>query len=340
MKRKIREVLLGGLAGILISGCANLPNIYRNNLTVNSQAYKKSAKKELYQTRNIEERARLKYMLNDFLGIDSKNFAIRVFTDKNKKIAYSKWKSQNPREILIYLNGLESHSGWFSEPANQLTEKGIVVYGLDRRGSGLNTRIKGGSQDWLKDLDKMVEIAKNENPNIDINLASLCFGARLSTSYAIKNQEKISSLIYISPGFDMKVGLNFLELGSIILDCFGIQTNTQSPIKNNEMFTSNSDYLEFLKKDRLRTYAPNSDTYIKGENLLKQSLKDLDKIKIPSLVLLAFNDSIINIEKTKKTIRKFGKKPEIIEYPTEHTIFFDGECIMPKFIKDIIEFIE
>ncbi len=337
MKKKIKKWILGGLAGILLSGCANLPKIYKSNLTANSSAFKEYAIKTISKTSSFPEKARLVYLL-DNLELENRDFSINNFENKNKKIAYSKWKTENSQEILIYLNGLESHSGWFDKPAEELAKKGIVVYGLDRRGSGLNTRIKGSSNSWLEDINKIINIAKDENPDLDINLASLCFGSRLSTNYAIKNPEKIDSLVYISPGFNMKIKPNCLETISIVLDCLGVQTNTKSPIKKNRMFTDNSEYLRFLNEDKLRTCSPNSDTYIKGENLLKKIKQNLDKIKIPSLVLLASSDDIIDIKKTKKTLRKFGKPPKIIEYPGEHTIFFGS----PKnqMIKDIVKFIK
>ncbi len=337
---KIKKTILTALAGLIISGCANLPNVYRNNLTVDSKEYITEAREEFYSpyNRNLEEKARLSYVLNEG-KVNIKDFSIESFEDGKSKIAYSKWKSENSKEVLIFLNGLESHAGWFSEPANELAKRGIVTYGLDRRGSGLNTRIKGDSRDWLRDVDRVVGIAKKENPNMDINLASLCFGSRLATAYAIENQQEINSLIYISPGFDMKVGLNFCELNSIILDCFGIQTNTSSIIKKDEMFTKNPEYLKFLKDDKLRTRKPNSDTYFYGWEFLGKSKDNLDKIKIPGLVLLAGRDKIVDTKKTKKTLQKFGKKPEVIEYlDSQHTIFFDSKYTTTKFIKDMEDF--
>lgn len=339
---KIRNTILMGLVGLSLQGCANLPNIYRNNLTIDSQAYKQAIKDEdintVYSANNLEQRARNLYML-DGTKITTERFDVDGFEEGNNLVAYGKWKTKNPKEVLIYLNGLESHSGWFSEPAQKLAEAGIVIYGLDRRGSGLNTRLKGAGKNWVSDVDRIIEIAKKENPGCDINLASLCFGARIASDYAIKNPNKINSLIYISPGLNVKVQPNILETTSIILDGIGIQTNTQSPIKKDSMFTTNPKYLQFLKTDKLRTRAVNSDDYLDGKKLLEEVNKNLNRITAPSLVLLAEKDKIVDNKKTKQTLEKFGKMPEVIEYPTDHTIFFSGELTTNKFIKDIEEFI-
>jgi len=340
--RKTKNVILTGLTGLILQGCANLPNIYKRNLTVESPAYKQAILKEDFQTtydsNNLEHRMRNLYVLGDLDEFYSEKFNINSFRDKKNKISYCKWKSKNPKEIIIYLNGLESHSGWFSESAQKLSKQGVIIYGLDRRGSGLNTRINGNEQDWINDVDKIINIAKKENPNCDINLASLCFGARVASAYAIENPNKINSLIYISPGFNVKVKPNCLETMSIILDSIGLQTNTDSVIKNDKMFTTNPRYLEFLKNDKLRTRKVNSDDYLDGQKLLEKINSDLDKINIPSLVLLAEKDKIVDNEKTLRTVDKFGKKPEIIKYDAEHTLFFDNN-IKHKFLNDISKFI-
>ncbi len=335
---KIKQKILTGLVGLILSfeGCANLPNVYRNNLTVNKKSYQQEVIMDIYKTKNHSKRAGLQYILNPS-EIYFDDFEIKQI----KGVGYSKWKPKSEvRSSLIYLNGLESNSGWFSKVANALSNKGIVIYGLDRRGSGLNSRIKGNGKDWIEDIDKIVNIAKKEYPNASITLASFCFGARPATAYAIKNQNKINSLIYISPGFNIKVEPNVLEVLSIVLDCFGIQTNTQTPIKKDEMFTLNPKYLDFIKNDKLRVRAPNSDSYIEGQKLLGFSLKNLNKIKIPSLFLLAEKDKIADFNKNKKTAGKFGVKPKIIEYDSEHTIFFENPFITTKFIKDIYKFLE
>jgi len=339
---KIKNSILTGLAGLILVGCANLPNMYKRNLTVDSPTYKRAIEKEdfetIYDSKNLEYRARNLYILGISNEIISPDFNISNFKGGNNQIAYSKWKSKNPQEVLIYLNGLESHSGWFSESAQELVKKGIVIYGLDRRGSGLNTKIRGDGKDWVEDVDKIIKIANAENPDCDVTLASLCFGARIASAYVVENPEKVDSLIYISPGFNLNVKPDCLETVSIVLDSLGLQTNTTSPIKNDKMFTTNPKYLKFLKNDKLRTIALNSDDYLDGEKLLKNVRRNLNRIKVPSLVLLAQKDKIVDIDKTKTTLDSFGKKPKIIEYPSDHTIFFDNNTT-PKFLNDISEFI-
>ncbi len=68
-------------------------------------------------------------------------------------------------------------------------------------------------------------------------------------------------------------------------------------------------------------------------------LKNLDKVKIPSIALLAERDRVVDNIKTRKTLTKFAKRPEIIEYPdSEHVIYFGPS--KGQLISDVIDFIK
>ncbi len=58
-----------------------------------------------------------------------------------KMLNFRKWRGSC--DVVIYLHGIESNSGWFSPFASQLAERDFTVYGIDRRGSGLNDENRG-----------------------------------------------------------------------------------------------------------------------------------------------------------------------------------------------------
>ncbi|MBU3907445.1 MAG: lysophospholipase [Nanoarchaeota archaeon] len=287
--------------------------------------------------------------LKDVLGLEfilhgeqvSKHFGTQYFkTEDNEYLSYSRLGKPESKNILIYLNGLESHSGWFCEVANELLSGDVVTYGLDRRGSGLNSKIIGNYQSWVDDVDNAVNIAKTENPGAKVHLTSLCFGAKIASAYAIQNPDKVDSLIYLSPGFSVKVSPSFkekLKIGRARF--FGSRERIPSPIKRDTMFTSSRKYLEFLQKDKLRSHDLDAKDFWEAKLIDKYVLKNLNKIEIPSLVFLAGKDEIVDNRKTKKILNKFGRKPIIVEYPnSEHTIFFGED--KSKLTLDILTFIK
>src|SRR5215216_3134842 len=57
---------------------------------------------------------------------------------------YRYWPAARSGDAAVYLHGIAGHSLWFSAAASRLAETGITVYGLDRRGSGLNVDLGSG----------------------------------------------------------------------------------------------------------------------------------------------------------------------------------------------------
>ena len=65
--------------------------------------------------------------------------------------------------------------------------------------------------------------------------------------------------------------------------------------------------------------------------------KNLEKVRTPSLVLLAANDKVVDNKGVVKAIDRFSRRHVIIEYPSEHIIFFGPS--KDDLVADIIDFI-
>lgn len=327
-----------------------LPNIHRKSLTVDSSGYRDSVRDEigfrktLNQTgkgsqNNLEILMRLQSVYDGINGVTDR-FKISEFSGYDKQsLKFNNWMAEDSKAVLIYLNGLESHAGWFSEIANNLADKGVTTYGLDRRGSGLNSSKAGKYQDWVDDVDAIIKLAKKQNPGCPVNLSSLCFGAKVASAYAIQKPEEVDSLVYLSPGLNLKVDPSVIEKLKIALNFIpGVSLNIPSPIKEDKMFTDSEDYLDFLRSDKLRTAAPRASDFWEARKITDYVLKNLGKIKIPTKVFLAEKDKIVNNVETRKIFDEFGVDAEIIEVMnSEHTLFF-GEH-KNKLISGITEFI-
>jgi len=321
---------------------SSLPFTYRKNMTVTSEKYLRHVK---YQLDRLREKQGSEEMILRLECISSNtpqsspDFEIGLFAaDDGQAIYYNKWKSQNPEHIFICINGLESHGGWFSSIAGEFVEKNIVVYAVDRRGSGLNSRNYGSWQDWLCDIYKMTKIARKENPSCKVHLLSICFGAKVATACVTDKPDDYDSLIYMSPGIKVKVEPSLkekLQIGVAALPCFSV--NIPSPIKNDDMFTDSVDAKYFLFQDKLRTHSPRASDFYQGFMLDRYIRKSPEKVRTPSLVLMAANDKIVNNSEVAKYIDRFSRRHVIIEYPSEHIIFF-GQS-KDNLISDIIDFI-
>jgi len=251
----------------------------------------------------------------------------------------SKWKTRDAANSLVYVNGIESHAGWFSDVAGELAARRIAVYALDRRGSGLNTRTVGTYQDWIDDLALVVAEARAACPRAAVHLASLCFGAAVATAYAIQRPHAVDSLIYMSPGLHVKVDPTRLEKLRIALSTLpGLSCNIRSPIRADDMFTDSAEALWFLYRDKLRTFAPRAGDFLQARRITSYVLRRLDEVHVPSIVFLAGKDLIVDNAAVRRTFMKFASKPQIVEYAdSEHIIFFGSS--KQRLISDILDFI-
>jgi len=339
MFKKLRNLTAGLLLYGLVyaSGCSS-PLLYKD-FAIDSQEYRKLSEREK-SGKDSEKVLRLEALLNELPSKKLDSFEIKsMITQNEKEIKYSRWlPKKSGKEVIVYINGLESHGGWFSETARELASRGIDVYAIDRRGSGINARVTGSYKDWVSDVHQLIKKIKEDSNEKDINLVSLCFGARVATGEAIKNPKDINALIYISPGFEMKADLNCWEKSLVAFSCISrVNFPISSPIKNDEMFTKNKNGICLIKSDLLRVTSPNAQDFYQGFELGKFCKSRIGEIKIPSLVLLSKDDEIVDVSKTERTILEMGKKPEFKFYDEGHTVFFSNK---EKFTEDLINFIK
>ncbi|MGC9309571.1 MAG: alpha/beta fold hydrolase [Candidatus Nanoarchaeia archaeon] len=307
--------IISPLVCTILAGCTCHPLMSNENFSANSQQYQKvirEATPNLRQTFNSQD---------------------------GKEINYLCWAEQG-RESFLFLNGLESHASWFDSLATDLVEQGYAVYALDRRGSGLNACLQGDYDAWINDVDNLVNQIHHNNPGIDINLTSLCFGARLATAYTIKHPNQINTLIYLSPGHKTKVDLNQLEKINLALSTLsGIDTPIQSPIESPAMFTSDPYMKDRIRNDDLRTSYPRASDFYQGYLLQELCDNKREHIETPSLVVLAGDDEIVDNQATKAFFRGFSRKPEIITYPKSDHIIFFNPVHRSRLVEDLNRFV-
>jgi alpha-beta hydrolase superfamily lysophospholipase len=306
----------------------HLPFTYRDKLTIDSAEYKERVQIDVKGLRencgSNKTIIRLETILSETPSSSGDFEVARFMSTDGHGIYYNKWKVGASGHVFIFLNGLESHAGWFDTMAETLAGKGIRTYGLDRRGSGLNSRNCGEFQDWIDDVNDLAAIVRKENPDAKIHLVSICFGAKLATACAIHQPGKYDSIIYMSPGLAVKVAPTPAEKMRIVIDKFSEKFfNIRTPIKHDEMFTSQGKALYYLYNDKLRTYSPRASDFYQAMMIDEYISKNLDKQTTPSLALLAGNDQVVDNKKTITVINKFAQKPKIIQYPdSDHVIFF------------------
>lgn len=135
-----------------------------------------------------------------FEGVGGLNIATRSWQPEGK-----------PRGLMILIHGFNAHSGYMVWPGEQFSANGFASYALDLRGRG---RSEGerfyveNFSDYLGDVDKLVGIARSENPGLPVYVLGHSAGGVIATSYVFEHQDEIAGLVCESFAFD--VGLPHL----------------------------------------------------------------------------------------------------------------------------------
>ena len=123
------------------------------------------------------------------------------------KIFTRSWSPERKaRAIIILIHGFNAHSGYMAWPAKQFAENGFAAYALDLRGRG---RSEGERfyveefSDYLGDVDKLVEMARSQNPGLPVFVLGHSAGGVIATSYVFEHQTEIAGLICESFAYDV-----------------------------------------------------------------------------------------------------------------------------------------
>src|SRR3954469_12713524 len=95
-----------------------------------------------------------------FKGVGGLNIATKSWQPKEKA-----------RGIMILIHGFNAHSGYMVWPGEQFSSDGFATYALDLRGRGQPEGERffvEKFQDYLDDVDTLVEMARNENPGLPV----------------------------------------------------------------------------------------------------------------------------------------------------------------------------
>ena len=132
---------------------------------------------------------------SSFHGVGGLNIFTRAWLPKGK-----------PRAIMILIHGFNAHSGYMQWPGEQFAASGLAAYALDLRGRGKSEGERfyvENFEDYLGDVDKLVGIARSENPGIPVYVLGHSAGGVIATSYVFEHQQAIAGLICESFAYDV-----------------------------------------------------------------------------------------------------------------------------------------
>jgi len=211
----------------------------------------------------------------------------RVEGDNGLRIFFRSLRpKEKPRAFVVVVPGFNAHSGYYAWVAEQFVVAGLAVYVVDLRGRGNSDGERfyvENFEDYVRDVEAVVKVAKSREPNLPFFLLGHSAGGVVSCLYALDHQTELAGLICESfahelpaPDFALAVfkGLGHLAPHAHILHL------------PNERFSRDPKAVEAMDEDRLiahetqptRTMA----ALVRADERLK---KEFRSITLPVLIL-------------------------------------------------------
>ena len=211
----------------------------------------------------------------------------RVEGDNGLRIFFRSLRpKEKPRAFVVIVPGFNAHSGYYAWVAEQFVAAGLAVYAVDLRGRGNSDGERfyvENFEDYIRDVEAEVKVAKSREPNLPFFLLGHSAGGVVSCLYALDHQTELAGLICESfahelpaPDFALAVfkGLGHLAPHAHILHL------------PNERFSRDPKAVEAMNEDPLiahetqptRTMA----ALVRADERLK---KEFRSITLPVLIL-------------------------------------------------------
>lgn len=238
------------------------------------------------------------------------------------------WDVASPQGEVIFLHGIISHSGWYEASCASLAAQGFRVHFLDRRGSGLQ---RCGAADveswqvWLRDVMSFVATLPAERPRL---LLGISWGGILATSLAKRYGDHFTGLGLICPGLCSRRASSGVQKAAILLgNALGLANRAVSiPLQEPHWFTNTPRHQRYIADDPLTLRKITLRFAKENLQLWDDARAEPEKVSLPTLLMLAGKDPIIDNPATRALVDRFARPAKVIEYAgASHTLEFEED---------------
>jgi len=256
------------------------------------------------------------------------------------------WNPQRPRAVMVYLHGIQSHSGWYEASSRHLAEAGVAVYQLERRGSGTDRGHERGHVDraetWLQDVAAAARLACGETGLASAHLMGVSWGGKLALACAAHKPELYRSLVLAAPGIVPKVDPTLAVKVRVAQSLLAGDPLRRFPIplQDPNLFTENPGRVRYIAEDPLSLHEVTARFMYESRRLddfVRQAARVVTR---PTLLALAEKDRIIDNAATRALVEAMPcSRRQVIVYPgAGHTLEFEPDP--GTYFRDVVAWIE
>ena len=256
------------------------------------------------------------------------------------------WRPERPRAALVYLHGIQSHSGWYEASSRRLAESGVAVYQVERRGSGMDAAHERGHVDraevWLADVALAAERARDETGVAGVHLLGVSWGGKLALASAAERPDLYKSLILAAPGICPRVDVG-LATKVRVAKCLVLGRSLERfpiPLTDPHLFTENPERIRYIAEDPLSLREVTARFLYESRRLDRMVRRAAGEVRMPVFLALAERDRIIDNRATRALMTRLSApRHRIVKYAgASHTLEFESKP--EPFFHDLVVWVE
>lgn len=200
------------------------------------------------------------------------------------------------RAIVVIVHGFGEHLGRYEYVSDKFLEYGYGVVRVDNRGHGKSGGERGhinDFKDFAKDIDDIVSLVRNENPNTSIFMLGHSMGGFIAVLYGILYKNKLSGQILSAAATSTpsQAKGSKIVLAKLISKVFP-KIRMANPLVN-DLSKDNEDKL-ILKSATINFYI---QFLVKGIGWIRDNFISYE---YPCLILHGSDDKIVHYEASKQ----------------------------------------
>jgi alpha-beta hydrolase superfamily lysophospholipase len=260
--------------------------------------------------------------------------------DGATSVSIRRWApTQRTLGSIVMLHGIQSHSGWYVKSCGRLAVAGFYVLAPDRRGSGLNQENRGDAPSFRRLLDDVATLLHRvERPRF---LVGISWGGKLAVALQRRNPGLCDGLVLVTPGLSSRISLGWTDRIRVLFGrCFSPRSLLDIPLNDPELFTSNIESQRWIRDDPLALRKATARLLFESARLDVYNGLAVRHVVVPTLVLLAECDRIIDNANVRRIVSRFPTADMTIrEYRgASHTLEFERGG--PPFLDDLIQWLQ
>ena len=243
--------------------------------------------------------------------------------------------------VLLFVHGIASHGGWFSETAAHLAERGIAVYAPDRRGSGLSGGPRGHLlryEQAVDDLHRFVDLASHEHPGRPLFLAGSSWAAKVALVVAALHEERLAGLLLHGPGLFPRVDLSLPRKLAVLLS-YQSRPEHQLPIPLVPSdYTRQPAHLEYIRNDPYRLLTASSRLFWETRRLDRCRDESARRLTLPILLQIGADDPMMRVQTTCRWFERLHApdRTTVVYRGAAHTLDFEPEPTIRAYRADLL----